>query len=52
MNLIYETKIQIDEGESSTININPDIPIPAGLLVNQFIFEDGSQSSVITTRSN
>ena len=52
MNLIYETRIQIDEGESSTININPDISIPAGLLVNQFIFEDGSQSSFITTKSN
>jgi len=42
--------MDIKEGESSIIKINPDILIPNGLLVNQFIFEDGSQTSIITTK--
>jgi len=51
MNLLYETEIQIADGESSTINICPE-NIPDGLLINQFIFEDNSQSSVLTTKSS
>ena len=50
MNLLYETKVEIKEGESSTISINPNETIPSGVLFNQFIFEDGSQSSVTTVK--
>jgi len=50
LNQIYQADIMIGEGESSIISINPDVQIPEGLLVNQFIFEDGSQTSIITTK--
>ena len=50
MHLIYNTKIRINEGESRVIIINPDDIIPNSTLLNQFIFEDGSQSSIITVK--
>jgi hypothetical protein len=50
MNLIYKTKVNIGAGESTTIVINPDVEIPSGILLNKFIFEDNSQSSVLTVK--
>ena len=50
MNLLYEVNCKIGEGESSTIHIDPGVTIPSGTLINQFIFEDGSQSSVLTIK--
>ena len=50
MHLIYKTKIQIKEGESRVVIIKPNETIPNGTLLNQFIFEDGSQSSIITVK--
>lgn len=50
-NLLYETTIHMDKGDSKIIQIAPEITLPYGYLVNQFSFADGSQLCCVTQRS-
>ncbi len=50
-NPIYETNIYINEGSSEEIKIEPYEGIPAGFLVNVFYFDDGSQMSILTVKT-
>lgn len=51
-NLLYESRIFIEKDESKTLVIEPEVQLPEGFLVNQFVFMDGSQLSSITQNSN
>ncbi|MEA3448706.1 MAG: hypothetical protein U9Q98_09725 [Bacteroidota bacterium] len=49
-NLIHNEKIKNDgkdeESESKTVKIDPEMDIPKGRLINQFIFSDNSKKSI------
>ncbi len=49
-NLIFSTNIDINEGCSEPIVIQPAEGIPSGFLVNVFYFEDGSQLNLLTVK--
>ncbi len=45
-NLLYETAFQVNEGHDENHRIDPGIALPNGVLINRFIFGDGSTLSV------
>ena len=50
-NLIYESKFYLNKDETEIVTIKPELEIPYGYLINQFIFEDNSQFSIITVKN-
>lgn len=45
-NLLYGTAFQVNEGHDENHRIDPGITLPNGVLINRFIFTDGSTLSV------
>jgi hypothetical protein len=48
--IIYQSGYKIAAGANESVTIKPNCEIPKGMLINSFIFEDGSQSSVISIK--
>lgn len=48
--IIYQSGYKIAAGANESVTIKPNCEIPKGMLINSFIFEDGSQSSVISVK--
>lgn len=49
-NLIYESEIELTAYENVDIEVEPDVGIPEGVLINKFIFSDGSQIKKLTMK--
>lgn len=49
-NLIYSNTYNLEQGHNENHTIIPDKPIPTGILINRFIFEDGSELTETTLR--
>jgi hypothetical protein len=48
---IFDTNISINEGHTESIQIEPRDGIPNGFLINVFYFDDGSQLSILTMKT-
>lgn len=49
-NLIYESEIELTAYENVDIEVEPEVGIPQGVLVNTFTFSDGSQIQKLTMK--
>ena len=49
-NLLYETEIELTSYENVDIEVEPEVGIPNGVLVNTFTFNDGSQIQKLTMK--
>ncbi len=51
-NKLWSQKFEVSKttGEPITIPVNPDITLPSGVLINKFIYSDGSVSIINTVK--